>query len=113
MNLEIDLCQGTLIGATPMGQQAKIMSREPIILSFDSQETRNRVLKAAAEKGRKGAGIFPIKPRRTKKDCLGTISHGDAPLSQGSLKQEEGNQRGLPGLRPYGITSKQSGEQPR
>ena len=60
MNLGIELRQGSLIGATPMDLQADNTTGEPIILSLDSQETRDRILKAAADKGLKGAGSFPI-----------------------------------------------------
>ena len=59
-NLGIDLRNGALIGATPLGQWTRNMTRMPIILSFDSPETRKEVLKAANKKNQKGPGAFPI-----------------------------------------------------
>ena len=59
MGLDVELHQGSLIGATPMGSLAANNTLEPIILSFDTHETRNKVLKAAAKKEIKGAGSFP------------------------------------------------------
>ena len=59
-NLGLNLQNGALIGANPLGQWAKNMTRMPIILSFDSPETRKEVLKAGNKKNQKGPGAFPI-----------------------------------------------------
>ena len=50
-----------------MGLQAKENTREPIILSFDSPETRDKVLQAAAKKGLRGSGSFPVSSQGKEK----------------------------------------------
>ena len=59
-NLGLDLQIGALVGATPLGEWTRNMTRMPIILTFDSRITRNAVLKAAIKKDLKGPGAFPI-----------------------------------------------------
>ena len=59
MNLGLELHEGALVGATPMNHLAKNDTLEPVTLSFDSKETKEKVLKAAEKKNRKGVGTFP------------------------------------------------------
>ena len=56
VRLGINLHRGALVNATPLSQVACNQTRMVIVLTFDSEETRNRVLKAARDLDR----AFPI-----------------------------------------------------
>ena len=95
MNLDIEMEEGALIGATPRGQVANNQSRMPIILSFASPVTRNRVLNAAKKKGRKGPGAFPINGQENlyfsemPRPCTGHITKPQAAETQESKSDKE------------------------
>ena len=59
MDLGIELHQVSLDDATPVSQRAVNNTLELITLSFDSKETKDKALKAAEKKGKKGVGSFP------------------------------------------------------